>query len=277
MFQIRQNQRRHGEFTLASHMQHLATRRHYLELWAGSQQLCYLYPCSYHLLKVIQQQQRLLLEQLLPQAFKPGQAGCLPDVERLGDGGYDERGVADGSQVHEEHSIGKAIAQLGCHLQAQARLACAARTCQGEQAHILAAQQTLDGAQFLLAPDEWCELGGQVVGIDLERSRAREVGREIRDHQLEEASGASQILEAVFSQVAQAHLFRQVLLHEGSGCLGEQHLPPVRRAHDARGAVDIQADVAFGCPRRLAGMNAHAHTHGSTFRPGMIGKRALGV
>src|SRR2546421_1044473 len=209
-------------------MQHLAARHHYLELWAGGQQLCYLYACAHHLLKVIQQQQQLLLLQLFSQAFKPGLTGCLPDVERLGDGGYDERSIADGSQIHEKYAVGEAIAQLCRHLQAQAGLARTARACQGEQAHILAAQQTLNSPQFRLAPDERWELNGQVVWVGIERSQALEVSREGGDDPLQEAPGSSQVLKAMLSQVAQAHVIRQVLLDEVAGCRGEQHPSTVR-------------------------------------------------
>src|SRR5216110_568822 len=58
------------------------------------------------------------------------------------------------------------------------------RTCQGEQAHILAVQQLLNGCQFLLAPNERCELDRQVIGMGIERSKRREVGRQVCNDEL---------------------------------------------------------------------------------------------
>ncbi len=268
-------QRRHRELVLGSHMQHLAARHQYLEPRAGGEQVYYLYGCAHHLLKVVQQEQHLLLSQVLPQAFQQGLAHPFPHAEGLGDGGHNQFRVADGSQVHEEYAVGEGVAQFRCQLQAQAGLACAAGTCQGRQAHILLEQELLDGGQFLLPSNEGCELDRQVIGKSVQGTEGREVGRQVRDDQLEEAPGASQVLEAVFSQVPQAHIIRQVLLYEVAGCLGEQYLSAMCGAHDAGRALYVQANVALGCQRWFTSVQTHAHTHRHAFRPGMGSEGAL--
>ena len=79
------------------------------------------------------------------------------------------------------------------------------------------------------------------------------------------------------SQVHQAHTIWQCMFHQVMCRLGEQDLPAMPGAHDAGGSMHIQAHVAFGGQGWFAGVQAHAHTHSCTFRPGMAGKRTLGV
>ena len=61
------------------------------------------------------------------------------EPKRLGDGGYDQCRIAEGSQGNKKHSVGEAARQLRCHLHTQAGFAHTARACQREQAHILPA------------------------------------------------------------------------------------------------------------------------------------------
>src|SRR5713101_6052619 len=98
------------------------------------------------------------------------------------------------------------------------------------------------------------------MGISVQGLRGREVGRQTRSNQLEESFGASQVLEAILPQIAQVYIVWQVLFHEISGCLGEQHLPTVTRAHYARGSMHIQANVPIRCQSRFAGVQTHADT-----------------
>src|SRR6266568_700248 len=185
---IRERQRRYRELMLGMHMQHLATRHQDLELWAGRQYVYYLYACDNHLLKVVQEEEHVLVLHLLLHVLKQGLAGYFADVKRLSNGGHNERGIADGGQVHEKDAIGEAVTQLSCHLQAQAGLARATRTCQGEQAHILAAQQLLNGCQLLLAPNERCELDRQVIGVRVECFERRKVSRQVCNDELREVA-----------------------------------------------------------------------------------------
>jgi len=143
---------------LGMHMQNLATRHQDLELWAGSQYVYYLYACGNHLLNVVQEEEHVLVLQLLLHVLKQGQAGYFADVKRLSNGGHNQSGITHWGQVHEKDAIGEAVTQLSCHLQAEASLARATRTCQGEQAYILAAQQLLNGCQFLISGSAFSSL-----------------------------------------------------------------------------------------------------------------------
>src|SRR5260370_6044459 len=59
------------------------------------------------------------------------------------------------------------------------------------------------------------------------------------------------------------------MLHEVAGRLREQHLPAVISAHDACRLMHAQSHVALSRTLRLAGVQAHAHPHRYSFRPGM--------
>ena len=122
-------------------MQRHSTGHDHLEVWAGSEKICHLHGGTDHLLKVVQQQQEVLLVQECFQQVEQWLSCDFFDVERLGDGRHDQRGIADGSQVHEIHAIGEPVTQFCCHLQAQAGFAGAAGTGQGEQAHVLTLQE----------------------------------------------------------------------------------------------------------------------------------------
>src|SRR5437660_11401770 len=173
---------------LGMHMQNLATGHQDLELWAGSQYVYYLYACGNHLLKVVQEEEHVLVLQLLLHVLKQGQAGYFADAKRLSNGGHNQSGITHWGQVHEKDAIGEAVTQLSCHLQAEASLARATRTCQGEQAHILAAQQLLNGCQFLISPNERCELDRQAIGVRVEYFQRRKGSLEIRHDELREVA-----------------------------------------------------------------------------------------
>jgi hypothetical protein len=49
----------------------------------------------------------------------------------------------------------------------------------------------------------------------------------------------------------------------------------MRRAHDARGKMNIQANIPFRNPRRLTGMQPHSNAHRYTVRPLCRGKLEL--
>src|SRR5271167_1055641 len=78
-------------------------------------------------------------------------------------------------------------------------------------------------------------------------------------------------------QIKQAPIIRQILLHEVTGCLREEHLPAVPGTHDACSPMHIQAHIAFGSKLRLARVQTHTHTYDYAFWPGMAGESTLRV
>ena len=58
--------------------------------------------------------------------------------------------------------------------------------------------------------------------------------------------------------------------------LGEENLAAVSRRRDPRGPMHVDADVAIGGHRRLAGMEPHSYTDHRVIGPGVRGERQLG-
>jgi hypothetical protein len=84
-----------------------------------------------------------------------------------------------------------------------------------------------------------------------------------------------EVFQAVFAKIPQAHSCWQVILHEGTRCLGQEGLPAMASSTDACGSMHVQADIAAGGKGRLAGMQAHAHMYWQTLWPGMGSQSVL--
>ena len=63
------------------------------------------------------------------------------------------------------------------------------------------------------------------------------------------------------AEVADGHALGQVATDERVRRLREEHLASVAGGRDARGAMDVEADVAVGARVGLSGVQAHAHAH----------------
>src|SRR5258708_28899539 len=81
----------------------------------------------------------------------------------MGNGRNDQLGIADGGERDETDAIGEVVKEIGRYVQGQAGFADAARAREGEQAHLWTPQQVTGSSSLLLAPDQWGELGGQVI------------------------------------------------------------------------------------------------------------------
>ena len=112
----------------------------------------------------------------------------LFEVKRPRDGGHNERGIADGGQVHEKDAIGEAVRQLRCDLQPQAGFAYAPRTSEREQPYLFTLQEILDKSHFLCTSDKWCGLNRQVIGVRVECVERGKGSLEIRHDELKEVA-----------------------------------------------------------------------------------------
>ncbi len=86
-----------------------------------------------------------------------------------------------------------------------------------------------------------------------------------------------QILQPVVAQVAQLHVVRQAAGHHLDGGLGHHDLAAMRRGHDPRGAVDVEADVVPSDDGRAARVDADADAHLDVIGPGCRGQPTLQV
>src|SRR6266851_3428223 len=146
MYKIGKSERRHRELVLGSHMQRLPTRHEHLELWTVGEQVRHLDSSAHHLLEVVQEQQDLLLAELFLETFQQRLTSHLRNAQHLSDGGHNQSGVAQGSQVYKNHPVCEAVREFRGQLQAQTRFAHAAWAGQGHKAYILALHEMSDGS-----------------------------------------------------------------------------------------------------------------------------------
>jgi hypothetical protein len=92
---------------------------------------------------------------------------------------------------------------------------------------------------------------------------------------LEQPLGLGEVFQAVLAEVALDRLGRQIDPDQLTGRLRDEYLAAVRRGADARGPVQIDADVPLDCSRRLAAVDPHAYSQWHVLRPCVAGERAL--
>ena len=210
---VRDRERRHRVLVLAVDPERDAAGGEDLEA-EGGQQLARQRGGFQHLLEVVQHQQKPFVLEVVLHALDERLVPALPHVERLRDGRDDQRGVGEGGERHEEDAVLELIQEISRRLQRQAGLARAPRTGEGKEAHLGSHKPPSDLLHLPLASDERGGLHGQVVRAALERPQRREIGGQIRRQELEDALGAGEVLQAVFPQIPQFRVHRQVIPHQ---------------------------------------------------------------
>ena len=90
-------------------------------------------------------------------------------------------------------------------------------------------QQRRTSAISFSRPTKLVTGSGQVVGQRSERLERGKIGLQPGRVQLVNVLGRHQVFQAVLAQVDAGGAWRQVILHQVVGGLGEQHLPAVAR------------------------------------------------
>jgi hypothetical protein len=182
-------------------------------------------------------------------------------AQRLGDGGKHERRVGDRGELYERDPVLEGLQQLCGGGHGQARLADPAGPGHRDETASLASEQAREFGHLLLPPDEGDRLEGQTAAA--ERAQRREVVAA----DLEEPNRRRDVLQAVLSQVAQL----ERVVEECLCRVREDDLAAVTGRRDARGPVDVEADVVVIRDARLPGVDADPHTHRPAYQ------RALSV
>ncbi len=81
--------------------------------------------------------------------------------------------------------------------------------------------------------------------MTVHRAQRGEAGFELRGHELKDMFGPGEVPEAVQPQIQQVCIVGQFIADESCGRLRDEHLAPVAGSADARGPVQIDADIAF--------------------------------
>ena len=225
------------------------------------------------MLAVVEDEEQAAVPEIFHQGFDDRPARGFLDPQHARHGLRHEARVVHGCELDQPDAIREFVDQIGADLQRKPALSDAAHAEQGQEPELH--EQLLHFAQLGLAADERRELVRQVVGRRLERTQRRELVPQARVQELVEGFGRSKIAQADRAELAQPHLLRQAAAHHARHRVRKQHLSAVRRAHDARGAVDGRAVEVAVARLSGAGVQAAAHLQGYAGRRLRIGEREL--
>ena len=259
--------------------QRLAARRDRRERGAGADQPPDERRRAEDVLEVVDDEQQMLGAQEARDRLLGRLAGERDDPESGHDGLRDVLVAVERRERDEARAVRVVRLHRARRLDGEPRLADAARARQGQQPHLAAADPGHDRAHVVVAADH--PVGGR-------RQSARTAGRRLRARRgeprceligddLVEPLGAVQVLEPMLADVVErdADAGAQLGDDELARGAGDEHLAAVRGRADARGAMDVHADVVVGADLGLAGVQAHAHAQVHALGPGVGRQRTL--
>src|SRR5437588_2148694 len=158
-------------------MQSRPTAHQHLQFWAGSQQLREERSNWGNLLKVIQQQQEVLLSKEAFELSHHRLPGGFSQTQGIGDGGRNQCGIAKRLQRDEADTGGEVLLQVSRYLECQPRFANPAGAREDQEAYLCAPEQRTDGCYILLAANQWCERRRKGTFVERLRLELRYDGR----------------------------------------------------------------------------------------------------
>jgi hypothetical protein len=257
---------------LAEQAQHGPGGHQHLHPGRGREQLADEARPGHHLLEVVQHEQAGAVAEVVADDRGGVAAGDVVQVEGVGDGGGDPGRVAHRGQGDEVDAVREPGQQAAGGLQREARLARPAGAGEGDQPHVVVAEQLGDRAQVRLAPDE---RGGdrRQVGHRRQAARGPVVLRDPRPGQLVEPLRPLQVLQPVPAEVLEGQPGR--VGRRAPGLVGDEDLAAVGGRADPGHPVQVEPDVVVLDHRRGAGVHAHAHAQLDPARPGLAGQPGL--
>src|SRR6266516_946328 len=147
----------------ALNMQDSTTTHEHFQLRARGQEVGQVWGCREDLLEIVEDEQQVLTTKRDFEQIEEGLSYRFFESERLRDAGHDQAGIADGSERDEKDTIGEVGEEVSGDLESEASFADAASPGEGHQAHLWTMQESTDSRYFLLAPDQWGHLRGQVM------------------------------------------------------------------------------------------------------------------
>ena len=133
----------------------------------------------------------------------------------------------------------------------------------------------------LVAPSlEQGDAAGQVGEHDRREVPGRGAGRigkglQPLDLEPEDALRVLEVLEPVLAHVAEGDRVEDLVVEQGVGGLGDEHLPAPPQRHDARRPVHAEPDVSLAAQAGLSRVQAHANAQPHPGRPVVRGQRPL--
>jgi hypothetical protein len=152
--------------------------------------------------EIVQDQEHLLPGQMRPQPLQELRF-FFSHPQHPGDDRRHEAGVGERAQIDKPDAVGEGLDEVGGSLERQTCLPHAAGPRDGQQPHVVPAQERHDLGHLILAPEKGRRLHRQVVGPGGERADGREVGRQIGMQELEDPFRPIEIAQRVRAEIAQ--------------------------------------------------------------------------
>ena len=199
----------------------------------------------------------------------------LRQAQRLERRPADRTSRACRRQLNEPHAARERGHQLGAHRQSQASLANTSRP--GQRHHPLVTEHVHQLSDLHSPADQRRQLQRQVLPERVQRHQRRKPHLQIRVRQLPHPLRAPEILQPVTSEIDQVGASRQIVDHQRSRHVRQQHLPAVTARPQPGTADDRQPEiVALVTQLRLTGVQRHPDRQPTTVRPWLRAQRTLG-
>ena len=167
-----------------------------------------------HLLEVVQHQQESPVAQVILQGLDQGLLATPITPRAPAIAGATRARVRDRGERHEENAVCELLQDLGGDLQPEAGLAGPRGPGEGQESRA-GVQQPLPHRAHLLLPSYQCGgLHGQVVRARVQGAQGREVLRHTGRRKLEDPLRAGEVLEAMLTQVPEAHAGGQLVANQ---------------------------------------------------------------
>ncbi len=270
-----QRHRRHGHQALAGHAERLAAGCHDAQVGAAAEELVRdVDDRVEQVLAVVQDQEHAPVGER-GQQCRDRAAGRLLQLQRRYDRVADQRPIRQRAELDVPDTTGVGIDQVGPDFQREPGLSDATRPGEGEDRG--GGKARLRIGDLLRATDEAGELVRQVVRKRFERSDRGKFRAQLGPEDLVQPYRRREILEPMLPEIAEAHLVRYRRADQRVGRLREKDLAAVAGSADARGAVDVDPDVARDRVHRFARVQAHSDPHVGILWPLVVRDRSLRV
>ena len=188
-------------------------------------------------------------------------------------GGGDIVGIPQGCALGKPCPIGIVPHAVAGDLDRQARLAAATRS--GERHQAVGSYRSCNCSALYLATDEARTTLGEVRSARRWRAQRSEIRPQTGSGQLEDARRGIEVLEPKLAQLAEGEVVRRSFAHHRRHGTGDQDLPSMADRGDARGTMDLDADVVAVADDRLTDMQSHPDADLGVRRPLLAGQRTL--
>jgi hypothetical protein len=242
--------------------------------WGKRQQAVDRRPGRLDLLEIVEHEEDVPLRQPVAERVLDMSVRVVRKIQGGSDRPWDQGGIIDRRERHEECAIREAIRDLRRAPQCQSRLAGPARARQRDKAPLR--EEAGHGLELDAASDKARRIGRQVCPPDIECSQRWKHGGKTADLELIQGLRPGQVPESIGAEVLDSYALRHASGHETSGRAREEHLSAVRGRRDPGGLVHVDPVVVVAAQDARAGVHAHPDADPGVGGPRGFGQRELG-